>query len=115
MVLILFLTLVTQLADEERRDVAREVRLIHKSVARPADVGPPRDEAPEEAASARGGPRRARTDHAEADAEQEVGEEVAVEEFFHSWTAVPSHAFQRRRRTIKPQSLAVVAQRVVMR
>ena len=84
MVLILFLTLVTQLADEERRDVAREVRLIYEAVARPADVGPPRDEATEEAEPARCGPRRARPDHAEADAELEVGEEVAVEEFVHS-------------------------------
>ena len=77
--------------------MAREVRLVDEAVARPADVGPPRDEAPEEAASARGGPRRARTDHAEADAEQEVGEEVAVEERVHCRVSKLSHALQRRR------------------
>ena len=77
--------------------MASEVRLVDEAVARPADVGPPRDEAPEEAASARGGPRRARPDHAEADAEQEVGVEVAVEEFVHGGISTPSHALQCRR------------------
>ena len=77
--------------------MAREVRLVYEAVARPPDVGPPRNEAPEEVASARGGPRRARPDHAEADAEQEVGEEVAVEEFVHGWISMLSHALQRRR------------------